>query len=244
MSTLPEQFSAARKAQLDVQFDAFRTFSSKAVENTEKLIALNLNTSRAAFEKSTAALHDLLSAKDPRDLFALTTHSHDSFNNLLAYSRALFGIAGNVRAELSRVPVAPVLSAPTLVRTAAPAPAEADEDALNAADAQLDGQLEEQARLQAAAYTQTIAVSAAPPAASEPATEPDPLPLAEPTPIAKALASVVPDAQPATPAAAPLPPANPDKVSSLPIDAAPPAGGKPALVKQADGGPSKAPRKK
>jgi phasin family protein len=116
MSNLTEQFSAARKAQIEAQLDAFRHFSGKAVENTEKLIALNLQTTRASVEKSTAAVQQLLTAKDPRDLFALTAHSRDSFDTLLAYSRALFGIAGGARADLPSSSTLSALAAPAAVR--------------------------------------------------------------------------------------------------------------------------------
>lgn len=119
MSTLPEQFSAARKTQVEAQLEFFRKFSSKAVESTEKVIALNLSTSRATLEKSTDTIRQLFAAKDPRDLLALTAQSQESFNSLLAYGRELFSIAAGARVDFT-VP-APSTSVPTqLIAASAP----------------------------------------------------------------------------------------------------------------------------
>ncbi len=115
MSTLPEKFSAARKAQVETQLDYMRTFTSKVVESTEKVIALNLSTGRATLEKSAATLHQLISAKDPRDLITLTTQSQIGFDTLLAYGSSLFSIASSVQSDLLKAAApATALSAPQL----------------------------------------------------------------------------------------------------------------------------------
>lgn len=114
MSTLPEQFSAARKAQVETQLDYVRTFTSKVVESTEKVIALNLSTSRAALEKSSATLRQLISAKDPRDLITLTTQSQTGFESLLAYGSELFSIASGAQSALLKAAPAAALAAPQL----------------------------------------------------------------------------------------------------------------------------------
>ncbi|MDQ1813963.1 phasin family protein [Massilia sp. CCM 9210] len=248
MSNLPEQFSAARKAQLEAQFDAFRHFSGKAVENTEKLIALNLSTTRASVEKSTAAFQQLLAAKDPRDLLALTTHSRDTVKSFLDYSRALFGIAGSVGSAAAKVSA---LSAPGLAR--APANDEAHGD-----DQRYEQKYDEQGadgEIEAAAGDapaepdmddEPIIVSMNPVGESDP----DPLPLADARPIARAVASVVAGASPDAPSAAPL--AADDAiqidVSGIrPVDATPPPAphsGRPGTGKLADASASKGARKK
>ncbi|NHZ65675.1 phasin family protein [Massilia genomosp. 1] len=269
MSNLPEQFSAARKAQLDAQLDAFRHFSGKAVENTEKLIALNLKTTRASVEKSTAAIQQLLTAKDPRELFALTAHSRDGFDTLLAYSRALFGIAGNARVNAPGSSILSALAAPAAVRE--PANDEAhgadDEDYSEDYDEQADDGDSESASVRGVApdaheshdahesrdahdshdvRDEPIIVSLR--AADEP--EADPLPLAEATPIARAAASMAASPVHDTPAAAPL--AADDAiqidVSGIkPVDATPPAGtypGKPGNGKPGESSSSKGARRK
>jgi phasin family protein len=122
MSTLPQPFSAAGNAQLAAQLQLFQTFTSQAVATTGKIISLNLNTARTSLEQSTDALRQVLSAEDPRDLLALTTRSQASFESMLAYGRALVGIATGVQAPAPRQGAAPTLAAPTAAPEAAPAP--------------------------------------------------------------------------------------------------------------------------
>jgi len=100
MSSITEQFSAATKSQLEAQFKIFNTFASTAVESAEKVIALNISTTKASVEKSSAAAKKLLGAKDPREFFSLSTAEPASFDNLLAYGRELYSIASGVQNEL------------------------------------------------------------------------------------------------------------------------------------------------
>jgi phasin family protein len=136
MSTLPEQFSAARKTQVEAQINFFQNYAASTVENVEKIIALNLSTARASMEKSSAAVLQLLSVQDPRDLLSLTTRTQDSFDSMLAYGRELMDIATASQAALIKqaapvvAPQAPLEPAakpakPLLapVAKAAPAPA-------------------------------------------------------------------------------------------------------------------------
>ncbi len=92
MTNLPEQFSEARKLQLEAQFNFFQTYTSKAFESAEKLISLNFDASRASLDKSSALLRQLMSAKDPRDLLAVTKQTQSQFESVLAYGNELFGI--------------------------------------------------------------------------------------------------------------------------------------------------------
>jgi phasin family protein len=123
MSTLPQPFSAAGNAQFAAQLQLFQTFTSQAVATTGKIISLNLNTARASLEQSTDALRQVLAAEDPRDLLALTTRSQASFESMLAYGRALVGIATGVQAPAPRQETAPTLAAPTAAPELAPEPA-------------------------------------------------------------------------------------------------------------------------
>jgi len=100
MSTLPEQFSAARKSQVEAQINFFQNCASSAVQNAEKLFALNLSTTRASMEQSSAAVRQLLTVQDPRDLLALTTQTQAGFDSFLAYSREFFSIASGAQAAL------------------------------------------------------------------------------------------------------------------------------------------------
>jgi len=64
------------------------------------VIALNLSTTKASVEKSSAAARELLEAKDPQDFFAKSTARVPNLDGLFAYNRELFSIASKTQAEL------------------------------------------------------------------------------------------------------------------------------------------------
>ena len=102
MFTIPEQFSTSTKAGLNTQFNLFNVFSNQAVENTEKLINLNINAIKASLEESTAAAQQLLAAKNVQEFFAATTaQTQPSLQKAVAYSRHLASIATDAQAEFS-----------------------------------------------------------------------------------------------------------------------------------------------
>ena len=111
MSTLSEQFSAARQKQVEAQIAFFQNYASSAVANAEKIFALNLSTTRASMEKSSAAVHQLLDIQEPRDLLALSTQTQENFESMLAYGRELFSIATATQAALLKQ-AAPVIAPP------------------------------------------------------------------------------------------------------------------------------------
>lgn len=100
MFPIPEQFSAATKSQIEAQLNIINNLAAKAVESAEKVIALNISTTKASVEKSSSAARQLLEAKDPREFFTLSTGQGNYLDNLLAYSRQLFNIATAAQAEL------------------------------------------------------------------------------------------------------------------------------------------------
>lgn len=100
MFSITEQFSAATKSQLEAQLNLINNFASKAVESAEKVIALNLSTTKATVEKSSSAAQQLLSAKDGQEFFRLSASQTPSLDNLLAYGRQLFTIASDAQAIL------------------------------------------------------------------------------------------------------------------------------------------------
>ncbi|HEY0061819.1 MAG TPA: phasin family protein [Telluria sp.] len=123
MSTIPEQFSAASKSQVEAQLAFFQNVTAKAVEGAEKIIALNLSTSRASVEKTGAAVRQLFSVQDPRDLFSLTTQTQENFDALLAYGRELFTIATGTQLALLKREAKPAQEATlALVLPAEPFP--------------------------------------------------------------------------------------------------------------------------
>jgi phasin family protein len=199
MSTFPEQFSETRKSQLDAQFNFIRTFTGKAFESAEKIMALNFDTSRASLEKSSALVRQMLAAKDPRDLFALTSEGQSQFDSVMAYGRQLFSIvtAPAIEAvEAAPATVAPLLAAPV------PAPAKVASEA-------------------PPAPVQASLVPEADPVAAEVA--PAPAPFVAPTPLAKAAGKSA-ELPKASAASFPVPSSSkPIAVAPVkPVEAAPP----------------------
>lgn len=199
MSTLPEQFSEARKSQLEAQFNLFRTFAGNAFANAEKVLALNFDASRASIENSSALVRQMFAAKAPSDLLALTSQGQSQIDSVMAYGRQLFGI----------VATAPVFAAEGAASAAAPAPAAPDAAAPAAA---------------AAAPAEPVQASLVPVADPlEAKAEAEPAPIAEPNPVAKAVGK---PAELPKPSAASFPVTSSSKPIAVapvkPVEAAPP----------------------
>ena len=93
MTSLPDQFSAARQTQLDNSLNLMRSFSDQALDRTSRVLSLQLDASRAAVEQSSNAMRQLLAARDPRDLLALGSQSQQQLRTMLDFSRELLSIA-------------------------------------------------------------------------------------------------------------------------------------------------------
>lgn len=98
MISLPEQLTAARKWQFEAQLDFFRALTSQVFARTEQVICLNLDTSRAAVERTSNTVKQLFAITDPRDLVTLGSQGQEQFQQMLAYSRELFSIASGAQA--------------------------------------------------------------------------------------------------------------------------------------------------
>jgi hypothetical protein len=119
MTSLPEQFSAARLTQLDNGFNLVQSFSNQALDQTSRVIALQLNASRAAIEQSTAAARQLLAARDPRDLLALGSQSQQQLKSLFDFGSELFSIVAGAKFTPLRSYSADALNAITTASAAA-----------------------------------------------------------------------------------------------------------------------------
>lgn len=101
MSSTSEQFSAATQAQLENQLAVIQSLSATAFGGIEKLIALQLHTAKQSLENSTASAQQLLSAKDAKELFELSTaQAQPRWERLVSYGRELADIAAETRAEI------------------------------------------------------------------------------------------------------------------------------------------------
>lgn len=103
MFSIQEQFSVATKANLEAQLAMITALTNKAFESVEKIVDLNMTAVKASLEESTATAHKLMSAKDPQEIFNLTTaQSKPSAEKALAYSRHLANIASSTQAEFTK----------------------------------------------------------------------------------------------------------------------------------------------
>jgi phasin family protein len=232
MSYLTEQFSEARKSQLDAQFNFFNTYTSKAFENVEKIMALNFDLSRASFERSSELVRQVLAAQDPRELFTLTAQTPPPIESVLAYSRHLFGIAVDAAAAAPVAAAKAAAEAPAPeIEAAQPAPPTPSEGRAKTAEAPAHVVVPPPERVVASK-------EAAPPAA-----------IAEPNPVAKAVGH--PDSL-IKPIAASFPVPSSSKPIAVapvkPVEAEPPhapVSGTPEIVtRSAAEAPAKPPRKK
>lgn len=216
MFPLPQQLSDAAKSQWASQLDIFHTLSSKVFDSTDRIIALNLDTGKAALAKTTETAQQLLATQDPRDFLSYSTsQAQPAIESILAYSRQLFGIASSTQAEL-------LAAAKARLDAAAPAAAPVAQPA--------------SAPVQVEAIVDVPAASAAA-AAAAPEPEPEP----EPEPAAPAAAATLaPVAEPEPAASAPLPLA-----ATLPIAASAPvetdAGIKPVVQAAVKAAPASKP---
>ncbi|NRR28940.1 phasin family protein [Oxalobacteraceae bacterium] len=220
MFSITEQFSAATKSQLEAQLNLINTFASKAVESAEKVIALNISTTKASVEKTSTAARQLFEVKDPRDFFTLGATQTPNLDHVLAYSRQLFSIASTAQAELLQtakdqiksasasapaVSAAPVLAAPAPAAKTVSAPAKADVPPVVVAESAQP------------ANEPVAAPPAAPKAAAK--AEHKAKPASEPKAVVQAVAELVDApvtaAPPAKPAAAPVPEAKPVELKSV-----------------------------
>jgi phasin family protein len=93
MTSLQEQFSAARTTQLDNGFNLLQSFSEQALDRTSRVVALQFEASRAAIAQSSDALRQLLAVRDPRDLLALGAQSQQNLRTMFNFGSELFSIA-------------------------------------------------------------------------------------------------------------------------------------------------------
>ena len=222
MSTLPEQFSAASKSQIQAQLDFLQSFGARAFDGAARLIALNIDTGRAAVDSSSAAFKQLAEARDPRDLIALAKGPQD-FGKLAAYGSEWLSIVADVQAGLFKA-AAPATAAaaapdaapapesepePAPVFAPVPAP-QAAADATPAPAFELGGE-----------HAHSVKPSKKPVVAVKPEAAPEPV--AEAKPIARAVGKVAGKPLDARPAAAQLASDGARVLPQLkPVEASPP----------------------
>ena len=211
MTSLPEQFQAARQTQLDRQFAFLRSLGDGVLDRTSRVLALNLELSRATAEHSSHTMRQLLAVRDPRDLLTMGDQSQRQMRTLFDYGHELFNIAAGLRgAALQAYSVetaasAPVLAAPLeFAESVAEPVAERLQEAVAASETIVDAVAETlvapdtvSATVSATAATAAtpVSVSAADivysPFVPDLIVTSDIVPPVEPTPIAKATSDIL-----------------------------------------------------
>lgn len=103
MFTIPEQLSAASKANIEAQLAMLSTLANKAFESVEKMVDLNMNVAKTSLEESNAAAKQLFAAKDAQEWLSLAAaQAQPNAEKALAYGRHLATIASGVQAEFNK----------------------------------------------------------------------------------------------------------------------------------------------
>jgi len=104
MSTpTPQQLIAVQQANLATFFG----LANQAFAGVEKLVALNLQVGKASLAESQQILSKAVSAKDPGELFALSTSlSQPASEKAAAYGRHVHEILSGAQAEFSNAATA------------------------------------------------------------------------------------------------------------------------------------------
>jgi|LauGreDrversion4_2_1035121.scaffolds.fasta_scaffold40429_4 phasin family protein len=104
MFSTADQFSNATKASFDAQIAAMNDFANKTLHSMAELVELNIATAKASLEHSSAAAQQILSAKDPQEIIALTSsQAQPNAEKVLAYGRHVASIATRAQAEFTKV---------------------------------------------------------------------------------------------------------------------------------------------
>lgn len=91
------------QTQLAWQQERWVAFANKTLETASKLLELNWTLTKEMWDDSTVAAQQLLSAKNPQELFALDSGAiRSQFNRMLSYMGAATSIANNMQAELTK----------------------------------------------------------------------------------------------------------------------------------------------
>lgn len=98
-----DQFSASTKASVDAQLTAMNDFANKAFQSVAELVELNISTAKASLEHASAAAHQLMAAKDPQEVIALTSsQAQPNAEKALAYGKHLASITAKAQADFTK----------------------------------------------------------------------------------------------------------------------------------------------
>lgn len=100
MVSMPEQFTAFGKAQLD----SMLTLAGFAAASTEKLVEFQFKSARAGFADAVARTRTLADAKDPQTFAqAATAVVQPLADQAIGYSRDLYALSAETQAEFGKL---------------------------------------------------------------------------------------------------------------------------------------------
>lgn len=102
MFPIHDQMSVTTKASLETNLAMHAAFTSAFLESAEKLIKLNISTSKAALADASAAASELLTAEGPAEYFSLVrAQAKPNINRTIAYGGHLVTIVRMMHADFS-----------------------------------------------------------------------------------------------------------------------------------------------
>ncbi len=98
-----EKYSSLTKAFFESQVASLNVLASKAVESSEKAVALNIAAAKAYAEESNAAGQQFIAAKDPQTFFAIASaQAKQNAEKATAYGRQLTELVSSVKADFTK----------------------------------------------------------------------------------------------------------------------------------------------
>ncbi|MEY4730329.1 MAG: hypothetical protein RL020_1487 [Pseudomonadota bacterium] len=100
MNNFAEQFNTINKAIVEASV----RFAKTSFDNSERIVALNVEAAKHSFDENTKSIKALNDVKDPQDLLALRTKLNESaVEKASGYTRHLLDLATEAQAEFTKI---------------------------------------------------------------------------------------------------------------------------------------------
>jgi phasin family protein len=100
MNNFAEQFNTINKAIVEASV----RFAKTSFDNSERIVALNVEAAKHSFDENTKSIKALSDVKDPQDLIALRTKLNESaVEKASGYTRHLLDLANEAQAEFTKI---------------------------------------------------------------------------------------------------------------------------------------------
>ena len=102
MFSVPEPLSIASKASIDAQLNLLRVTGSQSLEQSSRLLDLQLKTLRQSMDEQTRRTQEIMQAKDPQTFWQAVNPQAEA-DIWLNFSKQLTAIASASQSEFSRI---------------------------------------------------------------------------------------------------------------------------------------------